>query len=246
MSARSGGTDGSPGGPLLALDTATSRITLALGKPDGAVLSSRAWAAGERREHLLLDELRSLLQAASLRPTDLGGLVVGLGPGGFTGLRIGLATAKTLAHGLGRPLAGVVTAHALALAAVMAGAHDGPCSVLQPAGPIDRYVTRVRLRRGVVEALDPPRLLGPGETGTATGDLLVAVDLDAAPGIAPAAAALGRRALEELGRALLELGARRLAAGESDPVDALVPAYVSLPRGIPAGAGAGSWSPDLR
>jgi hypothetical protein len=75
------------------------------------------------------------------------------------------------------------------------------------------------------------------------------VDLDTADLPAPAAE-LGRLALAGLGAALLALGARALAAGLADDVAALVPSYVSLPRGVAAAgsaaSGAASWSPDLR
>src|SRR4029077_14054266 len=59
-----------------------------------------------------------------------------IGPGGFTGLRVGLATAKTLAHGLGRPIVGIGTAVALAAAS----SDTGALTVVLPAGPRDRYL----------------------------------------------------------------------------------------------------------
>ncbi|MGH2467814.1 MAG: tRNA (adenosine(37)-N6)-threonylcarbamoyltransferase complex dimerization subunit type 1 TsaB, partial [Candidatus Limnocylindrales bacterium] len=201
-----------------------------------------------RHAETILEQLGELLAAAELRPADLSAIVVGTGPGAFTGLRVGLATAKTLAHELDRPIVGIATAAALALAAHQAAGESGAVAsvtVLQPAGPADRYVASYRLGSGPVEALEPPRLVAPEEPieDTAT---LVAVDPRerAWAGVPAGAVELGRLALDGLGPALLLLGARRLASGEADDVAALVPTYVSLPRG--ASSEGAAWSPDLR
>src|SRR3990172_9136619 len=107
---------------------------------------------------------RELLAGAAVAPADLAGIVAGTGPGGFTGLRVGLATAKTLAHGLGIPIAGIATTDALA-AAALAG-HGGDALVLLPAGPSDRYLALVRVARdGTARAIEPPRLLAPADVG---------------------------------------------------------------------------------
>jgi hypothetical protein len=83
-------------------------------------------------------------------------------------------------------------------------------------------------------------LPGGDEPELALGTTLVAVDLD---GRAPAAAvALGARAVAGLGRSLLGMGAPRIAAGDGDDLAAVVPEYVTLPRGVRAPAGEVSWS----
>ena len=222
------------GGPLLAIDTATTRAVIALGSPDGAVLEARGWVAGYRHGEELLARIEGLLADRGVAPAALGGLVVGTGPGAFTGLRVGIATAKGLAHALGLPIAGVATGSALLAAARDASrdaagdaawdaAGDGTAFVLlQPAGPSDRVVSR---------AGEPPRVL-PGGTDPELHDRerLVAVDLD---GRAPDdAVTLGMRAHEGLAAALLAAGAARLAAGDADDLARLVPEYVSLPRGV--------------
>jgi tRNA threonylcarbamoyladenosine biosynthesis protein TsaB len=237
-----------PRGPLLALDTATARTTLALGEPAGNVLAARTWPAERREEVALLEQLRDLLDEAGLRPAELGALIVGLGPGGFTGLRVGLATAKTLAWGLHVPLAGIVTPLALAFAALGGTDIEDRLAVVQPAGPHDRYVTRVTRAEGGVALLGGPLLAAPEALAEAlvAGEAVAAVGLPADDPLGASALELGRRALDGLGAALLALGARRLAAGERDDPAALVPAYVTLPRGLPAAAGSWAWSPDLR
>ncbi|MCI0347041.1 MAG: tRNA (adenosine(37)-N6)-threonylcarbamoyltransferase complex dimerization subunit type 1 TsaB, partial [Chloroflexi bacterium] len=121
--------------PILAIDTATSVALVATGDPSGRLRRESAWTAGFRHGEELLSRVVDLLAADGLRHDDLGAVVVGTGPGAFTGLRIGLATAKTLAHELDVPIVGVSTAAALADAARSRGAGRGALAVLLPAGP---------------------------------------------------------------------------------------------------------------
>jgi len=95
----------------LAFDTATGDATSAL-VDDGEVLGERA-----SRAVTLLEDVDALLRQGGAHPRDLGALVVGIGPGSFTGLRIGLAVARGLALALDLPGAGVSTLDALAAGA---------------------------------------------------------------------------------------------------------------------------------
>lgn len=90
---------------LLALDTSTPRAVLAARLSDGRVLVAAPDPA-PRHGRSLVPAIRDLLAAAGLPLQELDGIVVGLGPGSYTGLRIGVTAAKTLAYTLGRPLAG--------------------------------------------------------------------------------------------------------------------------------------------
>jgi tRNA threonylcarbamoyl adenosine modification protein YeaZ len=234
----------------LAFDTATSVATAALVR-DGEVLGERA-----SRAVRVLEDADELLREAGARQAELTGIVVGTGPGSFTGLRVGLATAKTIAYARRLPLVGVPTAAALARAGVdrIAGLSElveagWPIAVLQPAGPSDRYLSRVRVgpESGDAGLVEPPRILSPAWAGELTVDPgLVAVDLDDDTDLPESARSRGRSALEGLGVALSEIGSRRLERGESDDVAALVPVYVTLPRGVIAAAASVEWSPDLR
>src|SRR3990172_11395552 len=98
-------------GWLLAIDTATRQATVTLGTPDGRLIVGHEWPVGHTHAETLLPALRELLAGAAVVPADLAGIVAGTGPGGFTGLRVGLATAKTLAHRLGIPLPRIPTTH---------------------------------------------------------------------------------------------------------------------------------------
>src|SRR3954465_1453632 len=94
----------------LAFDTATAVATSAL--VDGEEV------LGERvsRAQTLLEDVDALLRQGGARPADVGGLAVGIGPGSFTGVRVGLATARGLALALDVRGAGVSTLDALAAA----------------------------------------------------------------------------------------------------------------------------------
>ena len=96
---------------ILAFDTATDFATSAL-VADGATLGERV-----TRPQSLLADVDALLAEAGVVPTDLTGIVVGTGPGSFTGTRIGLSVARGLALSLDIPVAGISTLAALASAA---------------------------------------------------------------------------------------------------------------------------------
>jgi tRNA threonylcarbamoyladenosine biosynthesis protein TsaB len=238
-------------GLVLALDTATRWPVVALARRDGSMVGERQWESRHRHGEQLIEQVDDLLAADSRRPSDIAALVVGIGPGSFTGLRIGLAMAKTLAYSLDVPLVGIPTTHALALAAATgaASAHTEAVDVAVslPAGAADRYVAHLRVEAGSVSEPAPPRLVAtPAQFAAAThADVLVAVDL-AQPDVPADAQEHGRRALEGLAAALMGLGIRTLDAGWSEDVAALVPAYVALPRGIGQVAEEMVWSPDLR
>ena len=95
----------------LAFDTATDAATAAL-VDDEEVLGERT-----TRAIRLLEDADALLRQAGAHQRDLGRLAVGVGPGSFTGVRLGLATARGLALALEIPVAGVSTLDALAAGA---------------------------------------------------------------------------------------------------------------------------------
>lgn len=95
----------------LAFDTATSAATSALVR-DGEVLGERV-----SRAVRVLEDAAGLLRESGAEPAELTGIVVGIGPGSFTGMRMGIAAARGLSLALDVPVAGVST-----LAALLEGA----------------------------------------------------------------------------------------------------------------------------
>jgi tRNA threonylcarbamoyl adenosine modification protein YeaZ len=223
---------------LLAIDTATSRVVVAAGALDGTPLGITTWVAGRTHGEQLLPAIGRLHGEANLRRSRIRGVIVGIGPGAFTGLRVGIATAKALAHELGVPIVGISTAEAL-LGATSASSSDHALTslvLLLPAGPNDRLAVRA--------GESPVLLPGGTDPDLADRDELVALDLD---GRAPAEAlARGEHARQGLAPTLLRLGAARLASGDVDDLARLVPEYVSLPRGVRVESGEVAWSRDHR
>ena len=222
-------------GLMLAMDTATRACLVALGRPDPVAVSRRD--VPHRHGAYLLEQVEEALERAGATLDDLTALVVGTGPGSFTGLRVGLATAKTLAYALGLPLVALRTSDALRRAALLVAGASRDVAIVMPAGAHDHYLVR--------EGEDPI-LVAPGSLEEALGDAPV-LAVDMAPGpLGVEAARLAEAALAGLPAALLSLAADRLVAGQLDDPVAVVPAYVALPRGVRWGAEELAWSPDLR
>ncbi|HHP50959.1 MAG TPA: tRNA (adenosine(37)-N6)-threonylcarbamoyltransferase complex dimerization subunit type 1 TsaB [Moorella mulderi] len=98
---------------VLGIDSATSVLSAAL--MEGENLRGEISVQGDKeRASDLLSLIDQLLQKTGTDFSQVEGIAVSLGPGSFTGLRIGLATAKGLAHAGGKPLVGVPTLDALA------------------------------------------------------------------------------------------------------------------------------------
>ncbi|MDI9884021.1 tRNA (adenosine(37)-N6)-threonylcarbamoyltransferase complex dimerization subunit type 1 TsaB [Streptomyces sp. HNM0645] len=100
---------------LLALDTATPAVTVALHDGDSVVAESTQVDA-RRHGELLLPSVDRVLASAGLTLDAVTGLVVGVGPGPYTGLRVGLVTAATFGSALGVPVHGLCTLDGLAYA----------------------------------------------------------------------------------------------------------------------------------
>jgi tRNA threonylcarbamoyladenosine biosynthesis protein TsaB len=188
----------------LAFDTATAVATSAL--VDGDEL------LGERvsRAQTLLEDVDALLRQAGSHPSDLDRLAVGVGPGSFTGVRIGLAVARGLALSLDLPGAGVST-----LAALAAGA-PGALPVIDAK------------RREVFTLLDgEPRVLTPQELPLAAGAVCVGdgakryrVLLEERGAVVP---------LDDDERHVPSARFHAALAGKARPVEELEPLYLRVP-----------------
>jgi len=141
---------------LLAIDTSTNYASLALADGEQLVVEL-TWHAGSRHSTELFARLTQLLQTYALEPErDLAAVAVATGPGSFNGLRVALATAKSLAFALGVPLYGVPTLDIIAWGAAFvrgtvwalldagrgqlyAAAYDAPAAAAATWAPRDGY-----------------------------------------------------------------------------------------------------------
>jgi tRNA threonylcarbamoyl adenosine modification protein YeaZ len=102
---------------VLALDTATPTLVAGVGRWSAEhgteVLAERAVPSGNRHAELLTPAISDALADAGMRMGDLEAVVTGLGPGPFTGLRVGVVTAAALADALGLPVVGVCSLDAI-------------------------------------------------------------------------------------------------------------------------------------
>jgi len=101
---------------ILSFDTATTNCSIAVTSGDalsGRVLGTVSFESGVTHSRRLLGSIDWLLKSLDLAMGDLSALAVGLGPGSFTGLRIGLSAAKGLCHGTGIGLIGVSSLDAI-------------------------------------------------------------------------------------------------------------------------------------
>src|SRR6185437_8718611 len=93
---------------LLALDTSTRQASVALCSEE-RLYGEHTWQTGNNHSVEMLEHVQRLLAEGGLALSALDGLVVALGPGSFNGVRVAVATAKTLAFALGKPLVGIST-----------------------------------------------------------------------------------------------------------------------------------------
>jgi tRNA threonylcarbamoyladenosine biosynthesis protein TsaB len=98
----------------LGLDTATPYLSLALWSPEHGVVRGFSENIGRDHAKRIMVEIENLFQRVNVVPWQLAGIGVGVGPGSYTGVRVGIATAKALAKGLNVPLVGVNTLAAMA------------------------------------------------------------------------------------------------------------------------------------
>jgi tRNA threonylcarbamoyladenosine biosynthesis protein TsaB len=98
---------------LLAIDTATRTAGVALHNADG-VQALISWRSRENHTVELTPQISNIMKLAKVEKKDLGSIAVALGPGSFTGLRVGMSVAKGLAFALSIPLIGIPTLDAIA------------------------------------------------------------------------------------------------------------------------------------
>jgi tRNA threonylcarbamoyl adenosine modification protein YeaZ len=231
---------------LLAIDTSTTAITVGLHDGSSVVAEVTTLDARAHAEHLA-PGIRAALTSVDAGPEDVTDVVVGIGPGPFTGLRVGIVTGRTFAFALGLPVRGLTSLDALAHDAWLGG-RRGDLLVATDARRKEVYAAAYALGDdGAVRTADPE----------------VARAADLAPGLRalpsagrgsalyPEAIPHGGGPLDVSGGALADLAVRRLArfgqdgaaAGADaalqwvDPgqgFDGLEPLYLRRPDAAPA------------
>ncbi|MGW7053299.1 tRNA (adenosine(37)-N6)-threonylcarbamoyltransferase complex dimerization subunit type 1 TsaB [Streptomyces sp. NPDC054887] len=189
---------------LLAVDTATPAVTVALHDGD-SVVAEAGQVDARRHGELLLPTVDRVLAGAGLKLDAVTAVVVGVGPGPYTGLRVGLATAETFGLVLGVPVHGLCTLDGLAYAAGL----TGPFAVATDARRKEVYWARYDDARTRVSepAVDRPADIAGQLAGlpvVGSGALLYP---DAFPD--------ARGPEHQSAGALASLAAEKLAAGES-------------------------------
>ncbi|HZC05554.1 MAG TPA: tRNA (adenosine(37)-N6)-threonylcarbamoyltransferase complex dimerization subunit type 1 TsaB [Ktedonobacterales bacterium] len=231
---------------LLAIDTSTNYASIALADDDTTLVELN-WRVGQRHGAETLERVRWLLRGQNVEMAQLDGLAVALGPGSFNGVRVAVATAKTLAFALNIPIYGIPTLDVIAWGARLS---RDPIWALLDAGRGEVYAACYDARHTTDDApsgWSPRPFMSGDESGpygiiapetvaervngpvTITGEWRPATH-------AALIAALGERARftssfsPRRGAWLAELAAIRARRGASDNVDALEPLYLRRPN----------------
>ena len=220
----------------LAIDTSQEITTIALGR-DSQIIAEYTFHSKMTLLRRLLPNIERIIEDAGLQTQDIEAIIAGLGPGSFTGLRIGLTTAKSLAFVMNKPIVGVGTLDAIAkgispveseLICPMMHARTGEVywtifdskaserleeyrvsPISEALEAVTRHSASVRFcGSGVSKNIDEIRKVFPNTK------------------IPPLWTDLVR------GAALLDLGMARLANGEADDAMSLVPMYVQKPTPV--------------
>jgi tRNA threonylcarbamoyladenosine biosynthesis protein TsaB len=215
---------------VIAIDTSTPQVSVAIG--DEVRIHGSVRVAGRARQESVTPVLERLLAWTGMDLDRVGGFAVGTGPGLFTGLRVGVQTAKTLAHVTGAPLVGIASIDALAfahrfthrtIAAVIDGRRGEVFYALYRAVPggvvreTEPEVARPEQLAAALRAI-PGEMLAVGDGAILYRDRLreagAGIEFASAAGAHPDAAAL------------VELAVPRLLREDHDRLTDVVPMYL--------------------
>ncbi|MFM7051142.1 MAG: tRNA (adenosine(37)-N6)-threonylcarbamoyltransferase complex dimerization subunit type 1 TsaB [Planctomycetota bacterium] len=226
-------------GPVLSIDCAQRTSVLALSRAEGEAPTVRAFAAGSGAREAFWDELRALEAESGVPARSLRGVAVVLGPGGFTGLRVAVASAKGVAYALGVPAAGVPSSEVFAASfAARHGLRDARVLVALASKGDTAFVAEVAIgAEGARSAHErSAAVIGPDALEAmlrAGAPAAILSDEHLAPTLAEVCARHGFAAspLATDGGALDLLARRALAESPADPF-ALVPIYPREPEAV--------------
>jgi tRNA threonylcarbamoyladenosine biosynthesis protein TsaB len=214
---------------MIVLGIDTSGYTNAVGVVDGdKVLEDRAYAAKTDSLEQIIANIDATLKKAGFAFNDVEGIGVGLGPGSWTGIRVGVTVGKMLAFASGKPVCGVPTLEVLAY---QAGDGSRPvCAVIGVGAGDAVYAACYNSREGVLKRIGE-YYVGDvkGLTGLITGPAVLAgKSAKEYARIILKESGLNIKAVEALpgGAAVASLAAQRFARGEKDDVLSLTPLYL--------------------
>lgn len=208
---------------LLAIETSARVGSVAIRTKDGAA-SERELSAGRGQARDLAGAIEHLAREISLPLAALDGIAVGLGPGGYTGMRLAIATARALAFALSKPVVGIASTAAMAAGEDVP---DGEVVVALDARKGFCYFARyTRSEEGVAE-LAAPRCVLAEQAALEVGPSAYVVG-DARPHLS---AALGRELAGSdvafaRARHVLALAGARFSSGDDDAPRTLDPLYL--------------------
>ena len=214
---------------LLAIDTATQSCSVAVTN-EGALSAELTIVKSQTHSKHLMELIHSALEIAGFHVADLDGLAVTIGPGSFTGLRIGISTIKGLAYALARPVVGISTLEALAwqcgptsylicpLLDARKGEVYGATYAFNTGQLIQKTAPRVTVPEAAVEGLKSPCVF------IGTGARLYRQDIVAAMGRLAHFVPEGQNTIRASSVAFLSM--TRFKANDTDEVAGLVPHYI--------------------
>lgn len=203
---------------LLAIDTSTEQAGIALSTDKGVYAHS--WAASRAQTTTVLPEINRMFSEAKMLPHDISGIIVAIGPGTFTGLRVGLAIAKGIVATRSVPLVGIPTLE------IVFAQHPGEDIVaVLPAGR-GRVVWQKRGQSPVNASI--PELIA----SVADADLVGELTPDQEKQLREAGVSNQIEHRDPI--SLLTLGSQRLTADDVDDPVSLEPVYL---HGVTVNAG---------
>lgn len=156
---------------ILSIDTSDTACSVAL-SAEGMILTHRENTEGRNHAALLSGFVKDMLDFAADKGVRLEAVAVSMGPGSYTGLRIGLSEAKGLAYGLGVPLIGLSTLKVMATAVMFGPVCPDPEAILVPMLDARRMEVYTAAYGMALDELVPPRALVLTEPGNPYVELL--------------------------------------------------------------------------
>ncbi len=218
---------------ILGIESSDEFLSVGLAGPESLIIS-RSSEPGTHNKNILHRFLSDVIAEAGVKMADIAGVAVAIGPGSFTGLRVGLAVAKGICWSLGLPLAGI--------SSLLAIAHCAPADLARFVAVKDAkrsefyYAAFERGANGIVQVV-PDSVAAP--------DIVLKLASDGFTLLGPGVEALSKYAdgmklylsnrydRQMLGGAIAMLGRDRISAGETLDIAESAPVYIRVPR--PAG-----------